>query len=122
MARTSVETRRTGARSRRGDASRIDPPTAERVAETFHALGDPTRVRIVSSLADGEVPVGELADGLGMSPSAVSHQLALLRRLHIVRARRAGRQVLYRLDDEHVRVLLQMGLDHVRHRRAEGDR
>lgn len=122
MAPASVETRRTSARSRRAEASEIDPALAERVAETFHALGDPTRVRIVSALADGEVPVGEIARGLSMSPSAVSHQLALLRRLHIVRARRAGRRVLYRLDDDHVRVLLQMGLDHVRHRRAEGDR
>jgi DNA-binding transcriptional ArsR family regulator len=93
----------------------VDDPTALNLAETFRALSDPTRVRIVSLLADAELCVCDLAAALGMSQSAVSHQLRTLRDLRLVRWRRAGRQIFYTLDDEHVADLFRRGLDHVAH-------
>ena len=92
-----------------------DDSTAIRLAETFKALSDPTRVRIVSLLADAELCVCDLAAALDMSQSAVSHQLRTLRDRRLVRWRRDGKQVFYTLDDEHVADLFQIGLDHVAH-------
>jgi DNA-binding transcriptional ArsR family regulator len=89
--------------------------TAIRLAETFKALSDPTRVRIVSLLGEAELCVCDLAAALGMSQSAVSHQLRTLRDLRLVRWRREGRQIFYTLDDEHVADLFRRGLDHVAH-------
>jgi len=93
----------------------VDLSTAGRLAETFKVLGDATRVRILSALCDGELCVNDLAESLEMSQSAVSHQLRVLRNLHLVRARKEGRQVFYVLDDDHVLSLFAQGLDHVRH-------
>jgi DNA-binding transcriptional ArsR family regulator len=93
----------------------VDAPTAERLAQTFSALGDPTRVRILSALAETELCVGDLAAALEMSMSAISHQLHLLRELRIVRNRRAGKHIYYALDDEHVHDLFRRGLEHVQH-------
>ena len=93
----------------------LEDATAVRLAETFKALSDPSRVRIVSLLAETELCVCDLAAALGMSQSAVSHQLRTLRDLHLVRWRREGRQIFYALDDEHVTDLFQRGLEHVTH-------
>jgi DNA-binding transcriptional ArsR family regulator len=93
----------------------VDHPTAIHLAETFKALSDPTRVRIVSLLAQDELCVCDVAAALDMSQSAVSHQLRTLRDLRLVRWRRDGRQIFYTLDDEHVSDLFQRGLDHVAH-------
>jgi len=87
--------------------------TATRLAELFKALSDPTRVRILSALRGAELCVCDIAATLGMSQSAVSHQLRLLRTLRLVRHRKDGRMVYYALDDEHVERLLAEGLDHV---------
>jgi ArsR family transcriptional regulator, lead/cadmium/zinc/bismuth-responsive transcriptional repressor len=87
--------------------------TVEALAETFRILGDPTRIRIVEALAQGELCVHELSDRVGISESAVSHQLRLMRTMRIVRGRRAGRCVYYTLDDQHVLDLFQQGLRHV---------
>ena len=89
--------------------------TARNLAELFKALGDPTRVRILSVLAGAEVCVGDLADALDMSQSAVSHQLRYLRESSLVATRRDGKHVFYRLDDDHVRGLFAQGLEHVTH-------
>ena len=89
--------------------------TANRLAELFQALSDPSRVRILSCLLEGAVNVSPLAEAVGISESAVSHHLRGLRMLHLVKARKEGRQVFYSLDDEHIRDLLQSGLDHVLH-------
>ena len=102
-------------RLRAAQPSLIDGLSAARLAETFQALADPTRIRIVSLLADHELCVCDLAALLGMSQSAVSHQLRLLRNLHLVKARKEGREVNYSLDDDHIRDLFQRGLDHIRH-------
>ncbi|HQV94348.1 MAG TPA: metalloregulator ArsR/SmtB family transcription factor [Anaerolineales bacterium] len=88
---------------------------AIQLAELFSALSDASRVRIISLLLDGEMGVGTLAEKLNMTESAVSHQLRGLRQMRFVRARKAGRQVFYRLDDDHVEKLYRMGLEHVGH-------
>jgi DNA-binding transcriptional ArsR family regulator len=93
----------------------IADATARDLAELFKALGDPTRVRILSALAGAEVCVGDLADALAMSQSAVSHQLRYLRETSLVATRRDGKHVFYRLDDDHVRGLFAQGLEHVTH-------
>jgi DNA-binding transcriptional ArsR family regulator len=87
--------------------------TASALADTFRALGEPTRVRILDALSHGELCVCDLAAVLGLSQSAVSHQLRVLRGLRLVRARREGRMVFYALDDRHVTGLLAQGLTHV---------
>jgi ArsR family transcriptional regulator len=93
----------------------IDERTAVHLADLFNALSDPTRLAIISSLLTGEVSVGEIAASIGLSESAVSHQLRGLRQMRLVRPRKQGRQVFYCLDDDHVAALFRLGLDHVEH-------
>ena len=93
----------------------LDGLAATQLADIFKALADPTRVRIISILAETELCVCDLAATLGMSQSAVSHQLRLMRHMRLVKSRKAGRMVYYALDDEHVRDLFQRGLAHVEH-------
>ena len=88
---------------------------AIKLAELFSALSDASRVRLISLLMEGEMSVSALAEELKMTESAVSHQLRGLRQMHLVRARKHGRQVFYSLDDDHVTKLFSMGLDHVEH-------
>ncbi|MCQ3939109.1 MAG: ArsR family transcriptional regulator [Chloroflexi bacterium] len=94
---------------------KLTDPKARKLAELFSALSDASRTRIIALLMDGEMSVRAIADGLGMTESAVSHQLRGLRQMHLVRARKAGRQVFYALDDDHVSRLFTLGLDHVQH-------
>jgi ArsR family transcriptional regulator len=94
----------------------LDEVSAVALAETFRVLGDTTRVRILDALAREEVPVCDLANALGLSQSAVSHQLRLLRSLRLVRSRRDGRHIYYALDDDHVVKLFTQGLEHVKER------
>jgi DNA-binding transcriptional ArsR family regulator len=88
------------------------------LADLFAALGDPTRVRLVYALSQRELCVCDLAAVLGLSVSAVSHQLRLLRGLRLVKYRREGRLAYYSLDDDHVDTLLCQGLEHVDDREA----
>ena len=83
------------------------------MAESFKALGDPTRLRIMALLFNGERTVGDLADHLAVSQSAVSHQLRLLRNLDIVRHRKDGREVYYALADDHIRDIYTRTLEHI---------
>ena len=83
------------------------------VAETFRMLGDPTRVKILDTLGEGELCVNDLAAKVGMSESAVSHQLRLLRTMRLVRVRRAGRLAFYAVDDHHILELLKQARTHV---------
>lgn len=90
----------------------------EELAEIFKLLGDPTRLRILTALADGgELCVHELCERMAMSQPAISHQLRVLRTARLVRSRRAGREIFYAIDDEHVLVLLSEGQKHVGHGR-----
>jgi len=93
----------------------LDMENARNLADIFKALSDPTRLRIISTLAECELCVNDLAEALGMGQSAVSHQLSDMREKRLLRTRRDGRHVYYRLDDEHVRYLYSQGLAHVRH-------
>lgn len=95
--------------------STLDEQTAERIAGLFECLSDPTRVRIIAALAGGEVSVGDLVQVVGLSKSAISHQLRGLRDKRMVRSRKQGRQVYVALDDDHVAELFRRGLDHVLH-------
>jgi len=87
------------------------------VADTFRVLGDPTRVRILDSLGEGELCVQDLASRVGTSESAVSHQLRLLRTMRLVRVRREGRQAFYAVDDHHILELLHQARTHVQEAR-----
>jgi DNA-binding transcriptional ArsR family regulator len=91
----------------------IGPEAAAGLAETFKVLGDLTRVRMLDALSRSELCVGDLAGLIGLTESAVSHQLRLLRSMRLVRSRRAGRMVIYMLDDDHILKLFRQGLDHV---------
>ncbi len=94
---------------------KINELKAIKLAELFSSLSDASRIRIIAQLMDGEMSVRAIADGLGMTESAVSHQLRGLRQMHLVRARKSGRQVFYSIDDDHVSRLFTLGLDHVQH-------
>lgn len=85
------------------------------LAEQFKALADPTRIRILSTLSKRELCVCDLAEVLGMTQSAVSHQLRYLRTMHLVKNRRVGNTIYYTHDDAHTMGLLQMAIDHVSH-------
>ena len=97
-------------------AGLLGESAAVALAETFKVLGDPTRVRILDALARSEVPVCDLAELLGLTQSAVSHQLRLLRSMRLVRSRRDGRHIYYAVDDDHIVKLFNQGLEHVEER------
>jgi DNA-binding transcriptional ArsR family regulator len=92
----------------------LDDTAAEGLAEIFSLLGDRTRVRILHALSLGELCVCDISAAVGVSGSAISHQLRLLRTAKLVRARKEGKNVFYTLDDAHVHTLLAQGLEHVR--------
>ena len=87
----------------------------EELADVFGLLADPGRLRVLVALLEGEMCVGDLAAVAGVSESAVSHHLRLLRAHRVARVRRAGRMAYYRLADAHVRLLLDVALTHVGH-------
>ena len=87
--------------------------TLDAIAELFKAFGDPTRVEILSLLLQQERCVGDIAEAVGLTQSAVSHQLRILKQIHLIKYRREGKNILYSLADEHVKTILEMGLEHV---------
>ncbi len=93
-----------------------DIETVNQVAEIFASLADPTRARIVFALSKAELCVCDLATLLGMTLSAVSHQLRVLRHLGLVKYRKEGRMAYYSLDDEHPSEILAQTLEHIQHR------
>jgi DNA-binding transcriptional ArsR family regulator len=96
-------------------SSQLDVSTAARVAELFRSFSDASRVNILYALMEQELNVGSLARLVGISESAVSHQLRSLRQMGIVTARRDGKEVHYRIEDEHILALFRQGINHVRH-------
>ena len=91
-------------------------PDEERLydlAELFKVFGDSTRIRILFVLFEAEVCVCDLAEALSMTQSAVSHQLKVLKQAKLVKNRREGKSIFYSLADDHVRTIIQHGLDHV---------
>jgi DNA-binding transcriptional ArsR family regulator len=104
------------------DPSRLDPEFARAVAETMQALATPSRLHILGRLHAGPCSVNELATVVGMEPSAVSHQLRMLRHLGLVVGHREGRRVIYDLHDDHVGALLEQAIGHVEHLRLDHSR
>lgn len=105
----------------RGSPAHVPGPAAlAALGEFFKLIGDPTRLGILHALAAAEMRVGDLGAALGMSVSATSHHLALLRRARMVRARREGRSVRYALADRHVRDLIDAARVHLEEEGRDG--
>ena len=83
------------------------------LAELFKEFGDSTRIKILYALFESELCVGDMAQLLRLSQSAVSHQLKILKDAKLVRFRREGKNIFYMLDDDHVRNILSLGMEHV---------
>jgi DNA-binding transcriptional ArsR family regulator len=92
----------------------FDDETYTHLADIFRALGDATRAKIVSSLLQQELCTCDLAELTGITESAVSQHLRILRALRLVKSRRQGKLIYHALDDAHIAILLQVGLSHVR--------
>ena len=87
--------------------------TLEQIAELFKGFADSTRVHILSLLVERELCVTDIAEAVALSQSAISHQLRILKQMHLIKFRREGKNILYSLADDHVKTILQMGLEHV---------
>jgi len=110
-------------RVRSVQATMPEADVVEELAEVFGLLSDPNRLRLLASLLEGgELCVCDLAAAAGMAESTTSHALRLLRAHHVVKARRAGRMMHYSLRDGHVRMLLDVALEHVGHADEPGPR
>lgn len=83
------------------------------LAEFFSVIGDSTRIKILYLLFNGECCVCDISEKLGMSMSAISHQLRVLKNSRIVKYRKVGKSVLYSLDDDHVKTIVNMGVEHI---------
>lgn len=90
-----------------------DKETMDAIGELFKGFADPTRVHILYLLAQQELCVTEIAERVEISQSAISHQLRLLKQMHLIKFRREGKNILYSLADDHVQTILEMGLEHV---------
>lgn len=94
----------------------LDNQTAQKLADLFKVLADSTRIKILSLLIDKrELRVIDIADNLKMGQSAISHQLRVLRISRLVKFRKDGKETIYSIDDDHVLLLIQQGLDHISH-------
>ena len=95
---------------------KIEMPSDEHffdLAEFFSVIGDSTRIKILYLLFEGEMCVCDISEKLSMSMSAISHQLRVLKNNRIVKYRKEGKSVLYSLDDDHVKTIINMGVDHI---------
>ena len=88
-----------------------------KISDFFKILGDPTRAKILYALDKNEMCVCDIANVLNMSKSSISHQLGTLRRSGIVKCRKIGKEVFYMIDDEHVRMVFEVGIEHIEHKR-----
>ena len=93
----------------------LDSEIIESLSKLFKVFGDPTRIKILWALNVHELCVLDICEVLGMTKSAVSHQLSTLKEAKLVRARREGKEVYYALDDEHVKEIFETGIIHVTH-------
>lgn len=99
-----------------GGCKEREMPAQEEIidlSELFKVLGDPTRIRILCALSEGELGVSDIASLLGYTQSAISHQLRVLKQARLVKYRRDGKAVLYSVSDDHVHTMMAMGLEHV---------
>lgn len=86
------------------------------LSEFFKVFSDETRLKILDSLLDGEKCVGEIAESINISSSAVSHQLKNLRSLNLVKTSKCGTSVSYSISDEHIKIILEYGIEHINER------
>lgn len=86
------------------------------LGDFFKIFGDSSRLKILYALYQGEKGVSEIVESVGMSQSAISHQLRILRQNDVVKFRKEGKSVIYSLDDEHVSILLEKGIEHICHK------
>lgn len=86
---------------------------SQELAEFFKVFGDPTRIKILFALRQNEICVCDIAKLLDMTPSAISHQLRVLKQAKLVKNRRQGKVIFYSLDDNHIELILKLGLEHV---------
>lgn len=93
----------------------LDDEDITRLSDVFKTLGDPTRLRIIFILSKCDLCVCDIAEVLNMTQSAISHQLRILRNLRLVKFKKEGKSVIYSLDDEHILLLFNQGLEHIRH-------
>lgn len=84
------------------------------LAEFFKIFSDVTRLKILDSLLNGNKCVSELADDINMTPSCISHQLKNLRALNLVKSEKSGQNVMYSISDEHIRIILEYGIEHIK--------
>ncbi len=98
-----------------GNTQDLDEETLFVVSQTFKALGDPTRIRILNLLCKQEHSVNDIANTLGLSQSTVSHQLRFLKNLRLVKFRREGTTIYYSEDDHHIMNLLKQAIEHATH-------
>ncbi len=94
-----------------------DADTFNKLAEFFKIIGDTTRSKILFALDQNEMCVCDIANVLGMSKSSISHQLGTLRRSGIVKCRKSGKEVFYMLDDDHVKEVFEIGIEHIEHKK-----
>ena len=90
--------------------------TIENLARTFKIFGDATRIKIMYTMLDREICVLDIAKNLEMTQSAISHQLSILKGARLIKSRKEGKEVYYSLDDDHVKRILDVGVDHVEER------
>lgn len=90
-----------------------------KLAELFKIMGDSTRMKLLFALDKSDMCVNDIANLLNMSKSSISHQLAVLRNVGIVKYRREGKEVIYSLDDEHIKELFEVSIEHVEHKKEE---
>ena len=93
-----------------------DEELINKLAEFFKIVGDTTRVKILYALDKNELCVCDIANVVGMTKSSVSHQLSALRKSGIVKCKKIGKEVFYALDDEHVRQVFEVGIEHIEHK------
>ena len=94
-----------------------DEDILKKLTEFFKILGDTTRVKILFALDKNKLCVCDIANILGMSKSSISHQLGTLRRSGIVKCKKIGKEVFYMLDDEHIKQVFEIGLEHIEHKK-----
>jgi DNA-binding transcriptional ArsR family regulator len=92
----------------------LDEHLAAHIAELFRTFSDTSRVRILSALVSSEMNISALAETIGISESAISHHMRGLRQMQIVQSRREGKEVYYKIEDEHIIELFQQGVNHVK--------
>jgi ArsR family transcriptional regulator len=91
------------------------------LSQVFKIIGDPTRIKIIMCLDNHEMCVCDIANVLNMTKSSISHQLSTLRLSGIVKYRKSGKEVYYTLDDEHIKKLYEIGLEHISHKIKKGE-